>query len=84
MSVFIFNVGSALCGAAPSMNALIIGRVIAGIGGAGDYLGSVLLHSAAVYFTNFRSCLNLVTRFTTLRERPLYISLIGLHWGVGL
>lgn len=31
--------GSALCGAAPNMNALIIGRVIAGMGGAGVYIG---------------------------------------------
>lgn len=35
----LFSAGSALCGAAPNMNALIIGRVIAGIGGAGTYLG---------------------------------------------
>ena len=34
-----FAAGSALCGAAPSMNAIIIGRVWAGIGGAGMYLG---------------------------------------------
>ncbi len=37
--IFLFEVGSALCGAAPTANALIIGRVIAGIGGAGMYLG---------------------------------------------
>jgi MFS family permease len=34
-----FAAGSALCGAAPSMNAIIIGRVWAGAGGAGMYLG---------------------------------------------
>lgn len=34
-----FAAGSALCGAAPSMAALIVGRVWAGIGGAGMYLG---------------------------------------------
>jgi MFS family permease len=38
-SLATFEVGSALCGAAPSMSALIVGRVIAGIGGAGMYLG---------------------------------------------
>ena len=32
---FLFEVGSALCGAAPTMNALIGGRVLAGLGGAG-------------------------------------------------
>lgn len=34
-----FSAGSALCGAASSMNAMIIGRVWAGAGGAGVYLG---------------------------------------------
>lgn len=38
-SVVAFEAGSALCGAAPTMNAMIFGRVIAGIGGAGMYLG---------------------------------------------
>lgn len=39
ISVFVFEVGSALCGAAPTSTSLIVGRVIAGIGGAGMYLG---------------------------------------------
>ena len=34
-----FAAGSALCGGAPSMNAIIVGRVWAGAGGAGMYLG---------------------------------------------
>lgn len=36
-----FAAGSALCGAAPTMNGLIVGRVWAGAGGAGMYLGYV-------------------------------------------
>jgi MFS family permease len=40
-SIVAFEAGSALCGAAPTMNAMIFGRVIAGIGGAGMYLGFV-------------------------------------------
>ena len=44
-SVFIFEIGSALCGAAPNMNALIVGRVIAGIGSTGIYTGSLFLLS---------------------------------------
>lgn len=39
ISFVLFEGGSALCGAAPNMNALIVGRVIAGIGGSGMYLG---------------------------------------------
>ena len=37
--IVIFEAGSALCGGAPSSAALIVGRVLAGIGGAGMYLG---------------------------------------------
>ena len=38
-SIVTFEVGSAICGAAPNANALIVGRVIAGMGGAGMYIG---------------------------------------------
>lgn len=38
-AVITFEASSALCGAAPSMNAIIVGRIIAGMGGAGMYLG---------------------------------------------
>ncbi|PNP51376.1 hypothetical protein THARTR1_08026 [Trichoderma harzianum] len=44
--VVLFELGSVLCGAAPSMNVLIVGRVIAGMGGTGLYLG-VLNHISA-------------------------------------
>lgn len=37
--VFLFELGSAVCGAAPSMDALIIGRAICGVGGSGMYVG---------------------------------------------
>jgi MFS family permease len=39
ISFVLFQVGSALCGAAPTMNALIVGRVITGLGGSGVYMG---------------------------------------------
>lgn len=38
-SILIFEIGSAICGAAPNMSAMAVGRVIAGIGGSGIYLG---------------------------------------------
>jgi MFS family permease len=41
MSIIIFETGSAICGGAPNMDALIVGRAIAGVGGAGQYLGLV-------------------------------------------
>jgi MFS family permease len=49
------------------MNALIVGRVIAGIGGAGMYLGN----------------LNLISINTTMRERPIYMGGVGIVWGAG-
>jgi hypothetical protein len=38
-SLTMFSIGSALCGAAPTMDTLILGRVLAGSGGSGMYLG---------------------------------------------
>ena len=66
-SVALFEIGSAVCGAAPSMDALIVGRVIAGAGGAGIYLGG----------------LNYFSAMTAPKERGFYISLIGFFWGIG-
>ena len=40
-SVLLFEIGSAVCGAAPSSIAFIIGRAIAGIGAAGIFSGAV-------------------------------------------
>ncbi|EHK49324.1 hypothetical protein TRIATDRAFT_262121 [Trichoderma atroviride IMI 206040] len=66
-SIILFEIGSAVCGAAPSMNAMIVGRVVAGVGGAGMYLG----------------CLHYIAVFTTLEQRGLYNALVGLCWGAG-
>lgn len=38
-SILTFEVGSAICGAAPTMQAMVVGRVVAGVGGSGVYLG---------------------------------------------
>ncbi|KAH0282776.1 MFS general substrate transporter [Aureobasidium namibiae CBS 147.97] len=65
--ILLFSVGSALCGAAPNINAFIVGRVIAGVGGIGIYLGVMTLLSCN----------------TTGAERPLYLGLVGLTFGVG-
>lgn len=43
ISILIFEVGSAVCGAAPSSTALIVGRAIAGVGSAGIYAGAVIV-----------------------------------------
>ncbi|QYS92693.1 MFS domain-containing protein [Trichoderma simmonsii] len=66
--VVLFEVGSALCGAAPSMSALIVGRVLAGAGGTGIYLGTL----------NFFS-----SELVSPERRGAYISGISIVWGLG-
>ncbi|KAJ5909241.1 hypothetical protein N7495_001923 [Penicillium taxi] len=41
--VTVFEIGSAICGAALSINVMILGRVIAGVGGSGLYVGCMTL-----------------------------------------
>ncbi|KAI1736260.1 major facilitator superfamily domain-containing protein [Xylaria scruposa] len=65
--IIIFEVGSVLCGAAPSMNALIVGRVLAGVGGTGIYLGG----------------LNHFSALCTREEKGTYITGVGFCWGIG-
>ncbi|KAH7139306.1 major facilitator superfamily domain-containing protein [Dendryphion nanum] len=62
-----FAAGSALCGGANSMDALIVGRVWAGAGGAGMYLGQ----------------LNIWSQNTQIEKRSIYISGGGIVWGAG-
>jgi MFS family permease len=65
--IVMFEVGSAICGAAPTMPALIIGRVVAGFGGCGMYSGS----------------LTYIAALTSIHERPLYTAGIAVIWGLG-
>ncbi len=65
--IVLFQAGSALCGAAPSMGALVVGRIIAGAGGTGMYLGALTQFSA----------------LTTVKERGTYITGIAFNWGIG-
>jgi len=62
--VLVFEIGSAVCGAAPNMDALIVGRAICGIGGSGMYVGVMTLLAAT----------------TTMQERPVYVGGTGLTW----
>lgn len=60
-SVLVFLIGSAVCGAAPNSIALILGRAIAGIGGAG-VIGGVFI---------------IIAKSVPLRKRSLYTGLTG-------
>ena len=47
-SMLIFEVGSLICGVAPNSKALVVGRAIAGLGGAGLSVGATSIISFAV------------------------------------
>lgn len=59
-SIILFLAASAVCGAAPDINAEIVGRVFAGAGGIGMYIGVMILLSVN----------------TNDQERPMYLSLV--------
>ncbi|RDW57487.1 hypothetical protein BP6252_13747 [Coleophoma cylindrospora] len=65
-SVVLFEVGSAVCGAAPNSIAFIIGRAIAGLGAGGIQQGGLVLLVYAV----------------PLAKRPQYQGLFGAVYGI--
>ncbi|KAK0118231.1 hypothetical protein ONS95_012534 [Cadophora gregata] len=66
VSLALFEIGSLVCGAAPNANALIVGRAIAGFGGAGMATGgfTIIAFSAAP------------------KQRPLFTGLVGSAYGL--
>ncbi|KAK5056133.1 hypothetical protein LTR84_012686 [Exophiala bonariae] len=65
-SVALFEVGSAICGAAPNSTSFIIGRAIAGLASAGVYSGGTMI----------------ILPLVPLRKRPVFTSFFGLVFGV--
>lgn len=65
-AVAVFEIGSLLCGAAPNMPVLILGRAISGAGGAGI----------------FNSALMILTEITTMQERARIFGLMGVNFAV--
>ncbi|CAG7852158.1 Putative HC-toxin efflux carrier TOXA [Serendipita indica DSM 11827] len=59
--IVLFEVGSLICGVAPSMNVLIFGRAVAGVGASGI----------------FTSILTVVSYATKLEQRPLLFGTFG-------
>lgn len=66
ISLIIFEAGSALCGAAPTSEAFIVGRAIAGIGAAGIFCGGIMI----------------IIPLVPLRKRPIFTSTFGIAAGV--
>lgn len=65
-AILIFEVGSAVCGAAPSSVALVIGRAVAGIGSAGIAQGGMMV----------------IVGLVPLSKRPMYTAVFGMAFGV--
>ncbi|KAF3084453.1 hypothetical protein TWF569_006971 [Orbilia oligospora] len=65
-SLFIFEVGSIVCAAAPSSTAFIVGRAVAGIGAAALFSGGMTI----IGFT------------VPLRKRPMYIAALSSMFGI--
>ncbi|KAF7289718.1 MFS general substrate transporter [Mycena indigotica] len=65
-ALFFFALGSVLCGAAPSMNFLIVGRTIQGLGAGGlTSLTQIVLSD-----------------LVSLKDRGLFSGLLGLAWAI--
>ena len=62
LTIGLFALGSGICGAANSMNMLIVGRTIQGLGGGG-------IHSLTTI---------ILSDLVTLQERGLYVGLYGV------
>ncbi|KIA75776.1 hypothetical protein HK57_00390 [Aspergillus ustus] len=66
-AIIIFEVGSLICGVAPSSTVFIIGRAIAGLGSAGVGCGSYTI----------------VTLIAAPKQRAVYTGLLGAVFGIG-
>ncbi|TVY17154.1 MFS gliotoxin efflux transporter gliA [Lachnellula arida] len=66
ISIFIFELGSLICGVAPNSTALIVGRAIAGVGGAGISSGAYTL----------------IAFSAAPRLRPAFTGLMGAAYGI--
>lgn len=85
ISIFLFEVGSALCGAAPNSIAFICGRAVAGIGAAG-ILGGSVSSLPAMYKKKFRlvSKVVTITRIVPLKQQPAMSGLLGAVFGIAI
>lgn len=66
LSIFIFELGSLLCGVAPNAIVLIVGRAIAGVGGAGAGSG----------------CYTIIAFSAPPKKRPMFTGIIGASYGI--
>ncbi|KAJ7275515.1 major facilitator superfamily transporter [Mycena haematopus] len=65
-AISVFELGSLVCGVAPTSKALIVGRAVAGLGSAGIFTGALIIIAHSV----------------PLHKRPIYTGLIGGMYGI--
>ncbi|KAK3292697.1 major facilitator superfamily domain-containing protein [Chaetomium fimeti] len=65
-AVTVFEIGSLVCALAPTSNAFIVGRAVAGMGTAGLFSGGIVIMSYSL----------------PLRKRPIAFGLVGAMWGI--
>ncbi|CAI0642616.1 unnamed protein product [Colletotrichum noveboracense] len=65
-SIFVFEIGSLLCGVAPNSATLIAGRAIAGVGSAGIFTGAMMVMIPMV----------------PLHKRPMFQGIFGMVFGL--
>ena len=66
MAIFMFELGSLICGVAPSSTALIVGRAIAGLGAAGIGSGTYTI----------------IAFSSGPKNRPMFTGIIGTSYGI--
>ncbi len=66
LAISIFELGSLICGVAPSSTALIVGRAVAGVGAAGIFSGSLII----------------IAHNVPLEKRPLYSGFVIGMYGI--
>jgi len=67
VSITIFELGSAICGASPSSKAFIIGRAISGLGSAGMFSGIMVIMFHTI----------------PLQQRPIFQGFFGATFAIG-
>ncbi|KAM3531929.1 hypothetical protein MY4038_004278 [Beauveria bassiana] len=66
IAIVLFEIGSAICGAAPSSTVFIVGRAIAGLGSAGIMTGAMMT----------------IIPLVPLHKRPMFQAMFGMVFGV--
>ncbi|KDN71340.1 putative major facilitator superfamily transporter [Colletotrichum sublineola] len=65
-ALFVFELGSLICGAAPTSTALIIGRAVTGVGAAGMGTGAYTI----------------IAFVAPPRQRSMYLGIVGVAYGI--